>query len=188
LSRKIIVMLGASLIEGGDFDGICPEALVINEGLSGDTTMSLQGRLSDALRHGPDLIFVQAGLNDLAQGQPPRSLAERLSAIWQGLAGRGRAVRPISLAPLDETLLEAGHPFLKNALVREANGLIGEEAYKEGLPLLDIYGPLSDSEGQLAKGLSLDGVHLTPEGYSIWQDVLRTWLRESERLPDNGAD
>jgi lysophospholipase L1-like esterase len=179
LSGKIIVMLGDSLTEGGHFDGICPEATVINEGISGDTAMSLQGRLSDALRHGPDLIFVQAGINDLAQGQPPRSLAARLAAIWQGLAGPGRAVRPISLAPLDERLLD-WYPFLKNALVREANGLIGQEAFKEGLPLLDIYGPLSDSEGQLAKGLSLDGVHLTPEGYSIWLDVLRASIRGRE--------
>lgn len=69
-----------------------PGALVMNAGLSGDTTGAALARLPrvlSSLRQRPDLAIVELGANDLIRGLPPEGTRANLHAILDELARCG---------------------------------------------------------------------------------------------------
>jgi len=84
---------------------------VINQGISGDHTSSMVGRLEEALDLGPDWVILQGGANDafvsLALGgyglnrRRARTQTREIIENYQGMVGLCRAVKaPVAIIPL----------------------------------------------------------------------------------------
>lgn len=173
-----IVMLGDSLTEFNKWDAIDPEAEVINHGLSGDTTGGMVYRLGRVALARPDLVIIQAGINDLSQGRDPLEIAAGHKRIWASLAEKAPQAKILvcSLAPLKEDKFGWPAGTLTNKGVRRANEALEAAAKEAGLMWLDLYGPLSDETGSLPDHFTDDGVHLTAPAYEVWVAVLAAWL------------
>ncbi|MBT3396321.1 MAG: arylesterase [Alphaproteobacteria bacterium] len=61
------------------------EAVVINAGVSGDTSAGGLARLAWSMDDGPDLAIIELGANDALRGLAPEATYENLAAILQWL-------------------------------------------------------------------------------------------------------
>ncbi|MDR1042211.1 MAG: GDSL-type esterase/lipase family protein [Deltaproteobacteria bacterium] len=178
--QDTVVLLGDSLTEWGDYSGLsgrerpCGAAGPVNHGVSGDTTWGILARLHETTVLKPDWVFVQAGINDLAQGSGPDELAARLARIWARLASDspGCRVGVLNLLPLCTARLAWPGSALDNALVRRANAGIREAASRNVAEFLDLYTAYADPAGELPERYTADGLHLLPEAYGPWTGLL----------------
>jgi lysophospholipase L1-like esterase len=173
-----IVMLGDSLTEFNRWDGIDPEAEVINLGLSGDTVAAMPYRLGRVALAKPDLIILQAGINDLSQGRPPEEIVEGHGRLWVSIHCLlpKASLLVCSLAPLEEGKFGWPTTTLSNSRVRQTNERLAQAAREAALQHLDLFEPLS-AAGRAGE-LTQDGVHLTAPAYEVWMAVLKVWLAD----------
>jgi acyl-CoA thioesterase I len=169
-TRRSVVFLGNSITAG---DGVTPEvtfprrlatALAVpvqNAGISGDTTWRALGRLSaDVLAHRPRLVVVELGVNDAVDyHRPPEETLRNLREIARRLRKAGARV-VLVYTPFDEFGHDAYRLGLRRIAERERARFI--EHFYDGI----------------VPGLTVDGIHPTPEGHALLADRLEPLLRE----------
>lgn len=173
-SRLRVLMLGDSLTAGFNWSARLPQAQVENQGISGDTTGQILARLDRAIATEPDLIFLQAGINDFGRRDKDTVILDNHLAIWRELRSElpGLRLVLISLLPV----AEARYPGL-NPQIIEFNRRLRNEAEKEGLTFIDLFPLLADEAGQLPRKFTYDGLHLNAAGYEIWLKALQPHLQ-----------
>ena len=163
-----ILLLGHSLIEGGDWARLLHGHAVANLGRSGETTAGLLARLDGEVRAHPkaDAVAVMSGTNDILAGDESflheyRSVARRLRRAYPGAAILLHALLPLSadwVAP--ETIAR-----LNDAIAR-----IGAET---GVTVVDLTDRFTGRGGLPREELyEPDGVHLSGAGYRVWAEAL----------------
>jgi acyl-CoA thioesterase-1 len=120
-----------------------PDAIVINAGVSGDTTAGGLARLEWSLADGADALIVELGGNDLLRGIDPASSRANLDAI---LTQAG----------------ERGLPVLLSGM--RAPGNYGPD-FKQAFDAM--YPELAEKHGALLDPFFLEGV---AEDRNLWQD------------------
>jgi lysophospholipase L1-like esterase len=182
--RRTIVMLGDSLTAGGEWDRLDPEARILNHGKTGDGHAQILKRLDRTISAKPDLVFLQVGVNDLANSRDLNDIAKGHSAIWSGLREALPGVRIIvcSLIPINEGKYKRGRA-ISNQRVMRTNELLAERAAEENLEFVDLYLPLSDQDQALPGNFTFDGIHLNKAGQTVWLDRLKRHLAESGGPP-----
>jgi lysophospholipase L1-like esterase len=171
-------MLGDSLTEFWNWAPLNPKALVLNFGVSGDTTMGAWARLGEVLEVKPDKIFVQIGINDLSQGRSPLEVSLGHARIWgeiRNILGCGSILIVCSLTPLREDKFDWPSPNLNNERVKQTNSLLKKAADLEKRTFVDLFSLISDDTGQLREDMSLDGAHLSAKAYGVWLEALRPY-------------
>lgn len=164
-----VVMFGDSLTERGKWQDMFPDLRIGNRGISGDDTMGMLQRVSDIEDTGAKLVFIMAGTNDVSEKINPDDSARNLIKIAELLRNKG--IRVI----LQSTLLGNKVRVEKNEKIKEINKLIKDWSHENGFQFLDLNEKLS-SEGYLSDGLTIDGIHLNANGYSIWKGIINPYL------------
>jgi lysophospholipase L1-like esterase len=131
-----------------------------NHGVNGERTEQIAARLDRAIE-GADVLIIQGGINDIAQG----AAIEGALANLASMVARGReAGLPLAIA----NLLPWNNGFpAKDAPIRELNAAIAALAAAEKIPLLDFYATLEDPDrpGTMRDAWVSDGDHPSLEGY-----------------------
>jgi acyl-CoA thioesterase-1 len=168
-----IVALGDSLTAGyglAEGEGFVPQlqawldaqgaaAVVVNAGVSGDTTAGGLARLDWALGPDSDAVIVALGGNDLLRGLDPAASRANLEAILSEVRGRGLPVllvglpAPGNFGPEYKTAFDAMFPDLA-----AAQGALLAPSFFAGL------GPAAADPAALAPFLQADGIHPNAEG------------------------
>jgi lysophospholipase L1-like esterase len=163
-----ILLLGHSLIEHGDWAQLLPGHALAVEGVSGETTAGLLGRLDEVVRSHPqvDAVVVMSGTNDILAGDDSflheyRSVARRLHRTYPRAVILLHAVLPLSpdwisaaaIARVNAEIARIGAEFGIDVV-----DLTDRFTGRGGLPRAELYGP--------------DGVHLSPAGYRVWAGAL----------------
>ena len=176
--RIVVSALGDSISEGSpEFDGrgggdetsqweywaarADPRLVFRNCGVYGQRTDEIAERL-DACAAGADVLVVQGGINDIAQGHAVEAAAANLQAMVR--RGRQRGLR-VALA--DVLPWNNGWPDAEPE-IRKLNALIVEVAREEGVPLLPFHNTLEDPErpGRMHEEWThADGDHPSVAGY-----------------------
>jgi lysophospholipase L1-like esterase len=128
-----------------------------NHGVWGERTDEIAARFDEAVE-GADVLIVQGGINDIAQGRPIDDAAERLRA----LVGRGLGLG-LPVAVCDVLPWNNGWPD-KEAPIRALNARIAAI----GVPLLPFHDTLEDPArpGRMkAEWCNEDGDHPSLAGY-----------------------
>jgi lysophospholipase L1-like esterase len=137
-----------------------PRVSFRNCGVNRQRTDEIAARL-DACARGADVLIVQGGINDIAQGEDPVRAAANLLAMVR----RGRALR---LRVLIAELLpwNNGYPVAA-PLIRRLNQEIRWIARAEGVRVLPFYRALEDPRrpGRMRPGLTIEGDHPSVAGY-----------------------
>lgn len=172
--RLRVVMLGDSLTAGCDWAAKLPEVTVDNQGISGDSTSRIRARLDKVIEARPDLIFLQAGINDLGGQRREMAILESHWAIWNALKAElpGARLYLVSLFPVSERRYPGW-----NKKIKDLNLFLQRTAEEQGLVFIDLFPQLIDQGGQLAQKYSYDGLHLSAAGYEVWLAALRPHLR-----------
>ena len=169
LGSEDIVMLGDSITHGGEWSEIFPDLPMVNRGIAGDTTNGVLGRLGSIVAERPAAIFVKIGTNDLTRG-PERAVSYQQ---YREIITRIQKASP-------QTDI-----YLQSLLPREVEFRSEVEAYNQeirtisnelGVTYVDLYPAFLDSDGSLRDELTYDEIHLTGEGYRLWQSLLKSTM------------
>jgi lysophospholipase L1-like esterase len=131
-----------------------------NCGVYGERTDEIAARLDECAR-GAQVLVVQGGINDIAQGRPVEPAAENLGAMVRRGKELGLRVAIAELLPWNN-----GYPDAEPK-IRRLNELIRGLAEEEGVPVLPFYETLEDPErpGRMPEAWTSDGDHPSIEGY-----------------------
>lgn len=142
-----------------------------NAGIAGDTTDGLLYRLHYTLEKKPKTLILMIGTNDLLQRIPLQRIEKNYALILEQL---GAVETLIILSLLPVTAVEPTRAI--NREVVELNSYLMAAAEKEGFTYVDLYRHFVDEKGGLQERYTIDGVHLTPEGYRLWESLLAPYL------------
>ncbi len=136
-----------------------PELELRNCGVPGQRTDEIAARLEECAS-GAQVLVVQGGVNDVAQGRP-EPVAENLRAMVRRGRELGLRVALVDLLPWN-----AGGPGTAET-IRALNERIRELAAEEGVLLLPFHDTLADPQrpGAMREEWVADGDHPTVEGY-----------------------
>jgi lysophospholipase L1-like esterase len=126
----------------------------------GQRTDEIRARLEDCAG-GADVVVVQGGINDIAQGRSVEAAAENLRAMVRRGKSLGLQVLLADVLPWNNGWPD-GEPK-----IRRLNELIQEIARDEVVPLLPFHDTLEDRErpGRMREEWTSDGDHPSVEGY-----------------------
>jgi lysophospholipase L1-like esterase len=117
-------------------------------------------RLDDCAR-GADVLTVQGGINDIAQGRSAEQAAENLRTMVRRGRELGLRVLLVDVLPWNNGWPDA------DPKIRRLNELISELAREEGVRVLPFHDTLEDPErpGRMREEWTSDGDHPSVAGY-----------------------
>jgi len=137
------------------------DVIVVNAGVSGDTTSGGLARVDWVLGEGADLVILELGANDMLRGVAPSVARANLDAILADITGRGIKVLVAGmLAP----------PNYGEDYRAEFNGMYPDLAEKYGADLYPFFlAGLGQADGLVAFYALLqdDGMHPNAEGVKL---------------------
>jgi lysophospholipase L1-like esterase len=138
-----------------------------NCGVLGDRTDQIAGRLDDCAR-GADVLIVQGGINDIAQGRGVDAAARELREMVRHAKENGLRVALVELLPWNN-----GYPTADRD-VRRLNELIGAIGRDERVAVYPWYRQLEDPArpGRMRDELTSDGSHPSVAGYRRLAEVV----------------
>ncbi len=144
-----------------------PRVTFRNCGIFGQRTDEIAQRLP-ACAKGAQVLIVQGGINDIAQGRPVADAADDITSMLRAGKRLGLKVATVEVLPWNN-----GYPQAA-PLIDELNGLIRRAAKAEGVPVFPWYEALEDpaTPGRMGKGLTDDGNHPSVAGYRRLADAV----------------
>lgn len=168
-----IVFFGDSLTYYGDFASVFPHKVVCNLGLRGDTLDGMKKRLEQIQIVNPGVIFLMAGLNDVAN-----CTADEFGVRYDTLIRVIHHILPKSEIVLQSLLPVNNVEFdisCDNKQIVGCNKRIRALATLHSIRYIDLYS-LYLREGVLPKEMTVDGIHLKKERYQNWYRLLTSNL------------
>jgi lysophospholipase L1-like esterase len=125
-------------------------------------------------RYLPRQVIVYAGENDIAEGAQPAEVLAAFVRFVQAVQAE-RPGTPIAFVSIKPSPLRAA----QTAAMREANLLVQTWVLaQEGLDYIDVHTPMLDNDGRARPELFVrDRLHLSPEGYALWRQVISAHLK-----------
>ncbi|WP_026714175.1 GDSL-type esterase/lipase family protein [Flavobacterium daejeonense] len=173
-----IVFIGNSITEGGkDWSARFGINHIRNRGIAGDLTDGVLQRLDEIIYSKPKAVFILIGINDLFNlhhNEDNRSLkydkivpstgyiAKNILKIAKKIHRKSPATKIYV-----RTLLPSRREYVKKDIL-EVNKIIKKNETKAYYEVIDLYAQFIDTNGELIKELTKDGVHLNDEGYEKW--------------------
>lgn len=174
-----VVFLGDSLTDGYDVKRFYPEYVVLNRGISGDTTVWLEERLDVSLYAvQPKVAVMLIGANNM----------DKMLENYESILKSFKENAPNTKIVLLSLTSMSGEWGKKNQLAAYNNVQIKMYAEIYGYEYVDLYSALLNLEtGEIYDEYTTDGGHLTEKGYEVLtakikpaiQKQLEAWKNDS---------
>jgi lysophospholipase L1-like esterase len=137
-----------------------PRLQIRNCGIYGQRTDEIAARL-DECAGGAEVLIVQGGINDIAQGREVETAAANLRAMVRRGQELGLRVALADVLPWNKGWPDA------EPKIRRLNEFIAEIARDQDVPLLPFHDTLEDPDrpGRMREEWTSDGDHPSEEGY-----------------------
>lgn len=162
--NRLTVVVGDSLSLWLPQDRLPRDRFWLNQGISGDTTEGILQRLNYFAAARPDTIHVLAGVNDLKKGASNAEVVTNLSLIMSRLQQQHPQAEIVV-----HSILPTRLPSLPSDRIRQINTQVAAVAQRQGSTFLDLQPMFADAQGNLRRELTTDGIHLSRQGYDVWQ-------------------
>ena len=164
-----IIFVGDSITARGEWQEFFPDQVVLNRGIDSDVTEGVYNRLDTIIDKNPKVIYLMIGINDIRQGIDP-SLTRQ---FYEGILEKLTRELPDSEINIQSVLPVNSSTGIDNEEVQALNLSIKALADQYSLRYIDLYSLLVDEHNGLPANYSIDGVHMTGEGYQIWIQALQ---------------
>ena len=172
-----IVLAGDSIVELAFAPALCGKA-TFNAGIGGATVSDVSRRVLSSLQEKkPGALIIAVGVND-ARRSSPLTREQRIEAFtsdYRELVANAKALTRrlavVLVAPVERSKL-MGDLHFDPAMIDTFDAIIRTIAANEGVQVIAMPG-LSDGHGYAREGLTIDGVHLTADGYVLWRDAIQ---------------
>ena len=163
-----VVFFGDSLTYYGDFASVYPDKVVCNLGLRVDTLQGMIDRVDQVRLLKPGTVFLMAGINDV------NIPTESFDFLYNLLVDSFLRVSPNARLIAQSILPVNTQDFsvsCDNDRIKLCNKIVHKIAISKSLKYLDLY-TCYEQDGQLPSSYTKDGIHLFPEAYKIWYDMI----------------
>lgn len=168
-----VVFVGDSITARIEWEEFIDETTVLNRGIDSDVTEGVENRLDEVIRHNPKTVVLMIGINDIRQSVPKEETLSHYETILKTLQEKLPETKVIvqSVLPVRQST------GINNQTVSELNAGIKELANAYHMDYVDIFSNMVDENNDLPAEYSIDGVHMTGDGYKIWLDALSEYLK-----------
>lgn len=188
-----VVFMGDSITEGWSraVPGFFANRPYVNRGISGQTTPQMLVRFrADVVELEPGVVVILAGTNDIAGNTGPATnemIEANLASMAEIAAANDIRVVLASILPAESYPWRPGvEPAFR---ILAINRWIADYAKAGGHVYLDYYTAMVNDRGGLQEQYTTDGVHVTPEGYALMQELVEAAIDEAlDRPPANARE
>jgi lysophospholipase L1-like esterase len=181
-----VVFYGDSITDGwgrrpGTESTFFPGKPYVNRGISGQTTPQMVVRFrQDVIDLHPAAVLILAATNDVAGNTGPMT-PEMTEDNFRSMAdlahANGIKVILASITPAFDYPWKRGmEPAPK---IRAINAWLKDYCEQHGYTYLDYYTALTDTEGGMKPGTSVDGVHPNEKGYAIMEPLAQAAIDQT---------
>jgi lysophospholipase L1-like esterase len=171
-----IVFLGDSITDRCEWNELFPANNVINRGISGDRTYGVLNRLDNIIKNKPSKVFLMIGINDLREGRNVVEVKNDYNKILKQLTENlpNTKIFVQSVLPVDT---KQPTPKIKsNDSISNLNKEIKQLTEEYGLTYIDLFSVMADTSGQLKPEFTHDGIHLSGNGYKVWNEAIKPYI------------
>jgi lysophospholipase L1-like esterase len=152
----------------------------VGRGISGQTTSHMLVRFRrDVIDLQPKYVAILAGTNDIALNNGEITLENILGNIISMCElAKANKIKPVICSVIPAKAYR-WRPEIKDSAEKiiKLNQMLQEYAKANKIPYVDYHSAMTDAEGGLPVELAKDGVHPTPEGYKIMEEILVKFLK-----------
>lgn len=181
ISSKDIVFLGNSITDGGEWSELLANPHVKNRGISGDRTDWMLDRLDPIVSGQPKKLFLLIGTNDLAANISAEEVLSNIRKIVERFQNESPRTKLYiqSVFPVNNAFKKyASKHGRHDADIVTVNKGLQALCAEKGLVYIDLWTPLADENGKLNKAYTNDGLHLMGEGYLVWRDIVKPYVKK----------
>ncbi len=184
LEKESIVFLGDSLTEFYRTDEFLRDFNIYNRGIAGDTTDDVLDRLeSNVIMMKPKKIFLQIGTNDLNENKKPLYIINNIKKIISILIEKLPETKLylISLYPINDKAMAVSKIIVgrrKQADIETINSALVAFAKEQNITYIDIFPHLLDEDCRLKKEYTVEGLHISLDGYCFITSLLYPYVEE----------
>jgi hexosaminidase len=156
-----VIFLGNSITNGSEWDELFADPHLKNRGISGDVTAGVLNRLDEVIARKPAKIFLLIGINNLAAGHTPDSVARSIFVIADRIANGTPGTRLFvqSILPVSDAFNKFPNHVNKGEQVKQTNVLLRAGADAHHYTFIDLYPSFCNSDQKLDTLYTNDGLH-----------------------------
>jgi len=171
LKRGDIVFLGNSITEmGADWGNRFNLSIVKNRGISGDVTEGVLARICEIYYSKPTSVFILIGINDIFRSKKTEFTVANIIEITRVI----HKYSPDTKIYV-QTILPTSNPSIV-AKIKEINDMLFIKQQSENYSIIDLHALFANENDILKKEYTVDGVHLTEEGYRVWVNKVKKFI------------
>ncbi len=175
-----IIFVGDSITEGSFFDEIFLGDRVINRGIDSDTTDGILNRVDEIVESNPAKIFIMIGINDIGNRIPNDQIINNyqkfINTIKQESPETEIYLQSVLPCNYDVMTDNSRNQSRTAENIENLNSEIKVLAEQNDCTYIDLYSGMLDDKNQLPESYTIDGVHLTHEGYNVWGELLEPYF------------
>ncbi len=186
--RENIVFYGDSITDFYNLEKFYPELPVINSGTSGFQTKDLLELLKDRVYiYNPTKVFIMIGTNDMAfTDLSNEEIVNNIIKICK-LINKNRpkakvfveSLYPINNDDSDNDVVDKSMICgRENSRLKEINKLLKEKCLENNITYINMYDKLIDEDGDLKVEYTVDGLHMSDEGYEVITKELMKYIEK----------
>ncbi|GAB4516203.1 MAG: SGNH/GDSL hydrolase family protein [Allomuricauda sp.] len=157
----------------------------VNRGIGGQTTPQMLLRFrQDVIDLHPKAVVILAGTNDIAGNTGPMTLEQIHDNILSMVElAKANGIKPIvcSVLPAFDYPWRPG--LQPNIKIPKLNSMLKAMAESQGVMYLDYFSEMADDRNGLPSALTTDEVHVTKEGYSIMERMVKNAIEQTLGQP-----
>jgi lysophospholipase L1-like esterase len=148
---------------------------VKNRGIWGDRILGIISRLKPIVDEQPKKIFIEIGSNDVASRETPQMILENYKLLLDTLQTSCKKSKLYvqSIFPVRD-LIDSD---VRNVNIRIVNQGLENYCKEKNITYIDVYTPFTQ-DMELIEQYSVDGWHLSGEGYILWAKILKPFVAE----------
>ena len=179
ITRGDIVFLGNSLTDGAEWNELLGNRHVKNRGIVGDIIQGLIDRLDPILDGQPKKLFILSGVNDVSHDVDGDSIGRVMEKLIVTVKRRCPKTKIYlqSMLPINNDFGRYRRLIGKEQVVLDGNRALEAVARRQGVTWINLFPLFANDEGKLRPDLTNDGLHLLGNGYLIWRDALKPYLK-----------
>jgi lysophospholipase L1-like esterase len=177
--KNEIIFLGNSITDGAEWFELLGNKKCLNRGISADITEGILLRLDAITKLKPAKLFIMIGVNDLSRNMTPDEVAANYRMILERVRTEtpGTKVFIESVLPVNPATGMALNHTNKTPQIMELNGKLKALAAEYGHTYVDLFSVMADADNHLPRKYSIDGLHLTYEGYRVWVETIKPMVK-----------
>lgn len=175
LGKGGVLFVGSSSIRGWDLDKAFPDIKLRNRGFGGSNMPDVLEHFERVISpHNPSIVVLYSGDNDISGGRTPEQVVQDMEAFVERVKKEKSSVERIIIIPPKPS---ASRFDKWPKMQKVAELLQGVAARHKDVVIVDMSQELLDAEGNPRPELfKADRLHLSPEGYVLWNAKLRPYL------------